>query len=207
MSTENLAWVLPRPARSKYKGAFPLHFETKLRRLYESPALVLQPFGGKAEWGIRCDVNFSVKPRVVCDAHALPFADNSIDFVLVDPPYSNEESQEIYGTKKLKPMTYIKEASRVCKPLGHIALYHKLMLPRPPQTVFSRRIFVGTRVWHLPRICGVFQKYPCQHGNTAEDCKECWEAFAPHNKKMQLTKPARDGQLPLPAISLRGFGN
>ena len=85
---ENIAWVLPRPAKSRYRGAFPLHFEKKLLQLYDMPALVLQPFGGKAEYGLRCDINPEVVPDTVCDAHALPFADNSIDFLLVYPPYS-----------------------------------------------------------------------------------------------------------------------
>lgn len=193
MATENIAWVLPRPSKSKYKGSFPLHFETKLFRMYD-PKVILQPFGGMAEFGTRCDISIGVFPDVVCDSHSLPFDNNSIDFVLVDPPYSNEEAKEIYSTPKLKPMTYIREASRVCKPLGYVALYHKLMLPRPPQTVYDKRIFIGTRVWHLSRICTVFQKYPCTHGNVDEDCHECHAEFTCHLTSNALDQPTAEGK-------------
>lgn len=177
MAIENMAWVLPRPAKSKYKGAVPLHFEKKLFGLYDNPHHILQPFGGMGQFGLIADIKLEVKPNIVSDAHALPFPANTFDFVFVDPPYSNEESVKMYGTGKLRPLTYIREASRVCKPFGFIALYHKLMLPRPPQTIYHRRIFVGTRIWHTARICTIFQKYPCSHGNICEDCKICWESF------------------------------
>ena len=59
-------WWLPRPSKSKYKGSFPLHFEAKLFRLYPSYR-ILQPFGGKATQGERCDINPDVKPDYICD--------------------------------------------------------------------------------------------------------------------------------------------
>jgi len=184
MAVENLAWVLPRPAKSKYKGAFPLHFEKRLLRLYGNPNLILHPFGGMAEFGIRADLKIEVRPDVLADAHRLPFLSDTFDFVLVDPPYSDEEAQDLYGTAKLRPLTYIREASRVCKPLGFVALYHKLMLPRPPQTAYHRRIFIGTRVWHTARICTIFVKYPCHHGNTCEDCEFCYAEFEDGNLRL-----------------------
>jgi SAM-dependent methyltransferase len=158
MSIENLAWVLPRPRKHKYKGGFPLHFEKKLLRLYGNPDKVLHPFGGHAECGVRCDVRPEVNPDYLCDAHAMPFEDESFDFVILDPPYSDLESKEIYGTGKLHPRKYVKEAVRVLKTGGYIAIYHKYMFPRPDGTQYDRRIFVGLRVSHTPRICCIFKK-------------------------------------------------
>ena len=168
MPIENIVWILPRPRKSKYPGGFPLHFEKKLLRLYDNPKLILHPFGGHAEFGIRCDIRTShelkdgrvipINPDVVCDAHNLPFSNNTFDFVIVDPPYSNEESAEMYKTGKLFPSKYVVESVRVCKPGGYIALYHKVMLPRPKGTFYDRRVFVGTRNWHKPRICCIFRK-------------------------------------------------
>lgn len=177
MTTENIAWVLPRPSKSKYAGSFPLHFEIKLLRLYDMPEKILQPFGGMAEHGLRLDIKPEIVPDIVGDGHKLPFAANVFDFVLVDPPYSNEEAKQLYNTGTLSPKMYTREAVRVCKIGGYVALYHKLMLPRPPQTIYDKRIFVGTRTWHLARICTVFRKYPCIHGNTDSDCKECYEKY------------------------------
>lgn len=171
---ESLCWCLPRPSKSKYPGSFPLHFEKRLLRLYGEPELVLHPFGGKAEYGTRCDVVEETQPDVWADAHQLPFASGAFDFVIVDPPYSNDESKKLYGTKKLSPGKYSAEAARVCKPGGFIALYHKLLLPRPVGTVLHRRVVVVTRVYHLARICCVFYKYPCDH-DVEGDCDSCME--------------------------------
>jgi hypothetical protein len=161
----NYTWVLPRPRRNKYKGGFPLHFEQKLIKLLykEHPKnlniKILHPFGGCAEYGKRVDILSSTKPDYIGDAHDLNFIkSNSWDLVIVDPPYSNELSKELYGTGKLHYSKYISEAVRVCKIGGYIAMYHIVMTPRPDFTDLFCRIFVGTRVWHKPRICQVFSK-------------------------------------------------
>ena len=150
-------WYLPRPNGTKYRGSFPLHFEKRLFRTYK-PRLILQPFGGKSEYGIRLDINPEIKPDIVGDAHFLPFADNSFDFVLCDPPYSNDLSGKLYKTGPVKDGLYIKEAVRVCKLGGFLALYHWVMQPRPKGTRYDRIIVIITRIRHHARFCCVFQK-------------------------------------------------
>ncbi len=78
--------------------------------------------------------------------------------VIVDPPYSDKLSREVYGTGKLKYYTYVNEAVRVTKPGGYIALYHVMLLPRPPGAAYHRRIMIAIRLWHRPRVCNVFRK-------------------------------------------------
>ena len=167
-------WYLPRPRRKdKYPGGFPLHFEKKLFEMYKFPNNeILQPFGGKAEYGIRCDVKSDLKygakgesyiigkeqPDIVCDAHNLPFPDNSFSFVLLDPPYSNEESKRLYGTGKLHPNQFIREAVRVCKFGGYIAIYGTRLAARPKGTTYNKIICILTRVNHQARICIIFKK-------------------------------------------------
>ena len=158
-------WVLPRPRRNRYKGGFPLHFEKKLWRLLGEPLKVLHPFGGAAEIGDRVDVVASTKPTWVGDAHRLDFIkSNTYDCVVLDPPYNDEKSAALYGTGKLRYGTYVKEAVRVCKPEGFIAIYHWVMTPRPDGCKFVRRLVILTRVWHRPRVCCVFQKEPIAGG-------------------------------------------
>jgi hypothetical protein len=65
-----ITWTLPRPAKSKYKGAFPLYFEANLLQLLGWPEKVLHPFGSMAEYGTRVDINPDVHPDVLGDAHA-----------------------------------------------------------------------------------------------------------------------------------------
>ena len=153
-------WFLPRPNGTKYVGSFPLHFEKRLFQIYK-PHLILQPFGGKAEYGLRMDINPDVGPDVVGDAHSMPFADNSFDFVLCDPPYSLDLSGRLYKTGDIREKEYIKEAVRVCKLGGYVGLYHWVMQPRPKGTRYDRVIVIITRIRHHARFCCVFQKVVC----------------------------------------------
>ena len=155
---DTLAWVLPRPRKNYYPGGFPLWFEQKLIKLYGNPARILHPFGGAAEYGTRVDIKSETEPHVVADAHSLPFADNSFNLVICDPPYSNELSKSVYGTGKIIYKKWVAEAVRVCKVGGHVAVYHFKMLPRPEGTTYHRRIFLGVRIWHHLRCVGIFQK-------------------------------------------------
>ena len=151
-SMETLAWVLPRPRMSAlYRGGFPLWFEQKLLKLldcYENGKKVLHVFGGKAEYGMRIDMNISVEPDVVADAHQLPFASNTFDLVIGDPPYTNELSASLYGTGKIKYKRWSEEAVRVSKPGGFVVVYHFKMLPCPKGASYHKRILLAVRVHH-----------------------------------------------------------
>jgi SAM-dependent methyltransferase len=120
----------------------------------------LQPFGGRAELGIRCDLDPSLEPDHVCDAHDLPFPDESFDCVILDPPYSDEEARELYAANlpKLRPSVYTKEAVRVLKRGGWLVVYGDREPRRPPCCNHHSRILVVLRPGHRPRICMVFQK-------------------------------------------------
>jgi hypothetical protein len=47
-------------------------------------------FGGKADFGVRLDIDAAVKPDVIGDAWLPPFAKDSFDCVVLDPPYIGE---------------------------------------------------------------------------------------------------------------------
>lgn len=159
MTVPRELWYLPRPRRAnKYRGGFPAHFEKKLFELYPSEK-ILQPFGGLAEYGLRVDKNPDVLPDYIGDAHNLVmFEDDSFDFVLCDPPYSDALSGKLYQTTGLIWKQWVAEAVRVAKPNGYVAIYHALMSPRPNGTSFDRIIVVITRIFHLARICCIFKK-------------------------------------------------
>ena len=110
--------------------------------------------------GIRMDLKKEVNPDVLGNAHDLPFKDESFWLVLCDPPYSDEEARKLYGTPKLIFRTWAREAIRVLKKGGVLILYHKLLLPNPDpnELLLVKRVFVGHRTWHVPRIALVFRK-------------------------------------------------
>lgn len=152
-------WVLPRPRPDAYVGSFPLHFERKLWRLLGQPERVLHPFGGLAEIGDSVDLNETTTPTWVGDAHDLHWLeDESYDLVVLDPPYSDEEAEWLYGTPPLKPGRYIGEAVRVCRVGGHVCVYQVKQPARPKGTKLVRRIVILTRTGHAPRVCFVFEK-------------------------------------------------
>lgn len=170
-----LVWTLPRPAKSRYKGSFPLYFEQNLQQLLGYPDRVLHPFGGMAEIGVRVDLNPVLEPDVIGDAHALPFEDESFDCVILDPPYSDEEAADLYETPKLRPGAYTKEAVRVLAEGGWLVVYTDREPSRPPRCNHAIRIVIVLRPGHRSRTCMVFQKrkpgmphYGTEPGETTE---------------------------------------
>lgn len=67
-------------------GPFPPQVRRYLRE-YCSEKSVLHLFGGKADFGIRMDVDALTRPDVIGDAFLPPFAKDSFDVVILDPPY------------------------------------------------------------------------------------------------------------------------
>lgn len=167
-------WVLPRPRKDCYVGSFPLHFEQRLIRAVglDPKSIgglfgpkVLHPFGGLAEYGDTVDLNATTTPTWVGDAHDLHWiSDNEYDLVVLDPPYSDAEAEWLYGTPKLRRAEYTREALRVLKPGGHLAVY-QIKQPSTPKgpnrervCELVRRIVVLTRAGHAPRVCFIYQK-------------------------------------------------
>jgi len=138
-----------------------LYFEDRLLDLLRIPksAKILHPFGGKAQYGTRVDINPETNPDIVGDAHNLVMiADNSYDLVILDPPYSDAYSERLYATKGVKFKKYTAEAVRVCKEGGYIVMYHYLATPPVSKTRLIKRIFIETRVWHKLRCVHIHIK-------------------------------------------------
>ena len=102
------------------------------------------------------DINPEVNPDVVGDAHDLPFEDNSFEVAVCDPPYSDEESAELYGTGPIKRKLWMQEAVRVAS--QYVVTYHVRLQPRPKGTFLVRVIVVLTKPDHAARICQVWRK-------------------------------------------------
>lgn len=55
---------------------------------------VVHFFGGKADFGLRMDIDPDTNPDVIADAYLPPFARDSFDVVILDPPYHQMRQQE-----------------------------------------------------------------------------------------------------------------
>lgn len=166
---KNLAWFLPRPKPDHYKGGMPLYAEKWLLQLAQDilnePHLprVLNLFCGMNTAGFRIDIKEEVAPDLVADAHKftedLP-PDAEFDVILADPPYSTEEAKEIYGTPKLNYKKWTAECDKVLRKGGLLIVYHKYIMPNPNPEKYEvvKRVFLGNRTYHLPRVAIYFRK-------------------------------------------------
>ncbi len=172
---KNIAWFLPRPKPDHYKGGMPLYCEEWLVELagdilgIDTPD-ILNLFCGMNKFGFRIDINDEVNPHLIADAH--DFADHfsskpTFDVIIADPPYSKEEADELYGTPPLKYKVWTAECDKVLKDKGLLIVYHKYVMPNPNPESYSvvKRVFIGNRTYHVPRIAIYFQKgkkYECR---------------------------------------------
>lgn len=164
-NVSNLVWVLPRPRADHYPGGFPLYFESKLLRLLQLQpgSRVLHPFAGMAEYGVRVDLDPSVKPDCVANAESLPFRDNTFDLVICDPPYTDGLAKTLYDAPGPRLSRYGKEAVRVCREFGFVCLYHWYMMPRLAGTALRTRVIILQRTWGRPRVATICQKNTAYH--------------------------------------------
>lgn len=161
----NLAWFLPRPKPDRYKGGMPLYCEDWLVALAKD-ILGFQPeilniFCGMNKHGFRVDIKPEVNPDLVCDAHELSSHINRrFDLIIADPPYSTDEAREIYGTPPLKYKKWTGECANLLNPGGLLIVYHKYVMPNPDPEIFvvEKRVFIGNRTMHLPRVAIYFRK-------------------------------------------------
>ena len=174
---KNLAWFLPRPKPDHYKGGMPLYCEEWLIELaknlywgsggkgfYDDEIKILNLFCGMNKRGVRVDINPEVKPDYCLDAHTFTRHDilgkMKFEFILADPPYSDGEAKELYGTPKLNYKKWTSECDKVLVYNGLLCVYHKYIMPNPNPEKYEvvKRVFIGNRTYHLPRVAIYFRK-------------------------------------------------
>lgn len=163
---KNLAWFLPRPKPDHYKGGMPLYAEEWCMQLAKDimgkeDISILNLFCGMNKLGYRVDIKEEVHPDLVADAHEVSkHITSTFDVIFADPPYSTEEAKEIYGTPKLNYKKWTAECTKLLNPGGLLIVYHKYLMPNPNPNVYEveKRVFIGNRPYHLPRVAVYFRK-------------------------------------------------
>lgn len=101
---------------------------------------------------VRVDVRPEVKPTHCEDARHTSLPDDEFDCVIVDPPYSRDLAQKLYGTEDVYSSVnmFAKEAGRICAP-GGLVITLTYEVPR------------RVKDCDLEACCGVYQAINVAH--------------------------------------------
>jgi len=165
---KNIAWFLPRPKPDHYKGGMPLYCEKwlidlSMDILNVEQVRLMNVFCGMNKYGVRVDLNKKIKPDFCVDVHKMSDiipTNGKFDVILADPPYSNEESKELYNTPGLNYKKWTSECDKFLKVGGLLIIYHKYVMPNPDPNKYevAKRVFIGNRTYHPPRVAIYFRK-------------------------------------------------
>ncbi len=156
------------PPNNGYPGAFPRGLISRIRkRWWGKKRLWLFSGSFKDPEGITVDIKPELRPDVVADCQYLPFKDESFDFVMLDPPYSEEEAQRLYNLPYCNMLKVMNEAARVCRSGGYVLLLHRLIpFHHPENGPHFRRLIVKAIIavymiagWTNIRALTVWEKY------------------------------------------------
>lgn len=145
-------------------GQYPRGFVDRiLRELSLRPSDVLHVCSGalsrtSARGSFRVDVRRRAAPDVIADGRRLPFADGAFGAVFVDPPYSVEYAEELYGVEYPRPSHLLREAARVVRPLGYIGMLHYLVCTPPPGCSLRRVLGVTQGLGYRIRAWVEYQR-------------------------------------------------
>lgn len=119
-------WVLG-PNKTGYPGGFPSGLINSIkRRWWGADRLWLFSGSFRDASGTTLDIKTETGADVCCDASTLPFVDETFDFVMADPPYSEQEARKLYDLPYCNIVTVLNEMARVCRPGGHILFLHRI---------------------------------------------------------------------------------
>lgn len=143
-------------------GGYPKRF---LERAFETlgvtdPEAVLHLCSGSMRSGITVDIRPETSPKIVADCRAVPLPDESVRWIMADPPYAESYAENLYGTGKSypKPGEILKESARLLVPGGRVGLLHFMvpMVRRPLRLLGVYGVTTGSG--YAIRAWSVFEK-------------------------------------------------
>ncbi len=102
-----------------------------------------------------------MQPTVIADVRSLPFANESFDWIMADPPYSEEYARNLYGTGTVYPTpgSILSEATRVLRNGGRIGILH-FQVPMSRKPLSLVQVYgVTTGAGYAIRAWSVFEKH------------------------------------------------
>ncbi len=150
-------WSLHLPV-NKYYGIFPRGFVKKVEEL----GVVKEPFvhlcSGTSDWGsYRFDINKESQATHIQDARNTGLPDEFAEFVMLDPYYTEADFGKV-GQDYVSVYDFLKEAMRICKVGGHIAVLHTIPPKKPKGTKLVNLVAISMGPDRQFRCFQVFQK-------------------------------------------------
>lgn len=118
---------------------------------------VLHLFGGRADFGVRMDIDPIVRPDVIADAWLPPFGQGSFEVVLLDPPY-------VYLNSKEKNALLL-QAAWISREL--VVWFHTMWIDWVPNADMERFWFVAPGNMAACRVLAFFRVRPGQRDPVA----------------------------------------
>ena len=108
--------------------------------------------------GIRVDIRPDARPDFVADGRKLPFRDGEHAAVMIDPPYTAEYAKSLYGIDYPLPSHLLREAARVVRPGGRIALVHYITAKPVDGTRFVKAFGLSTGFDMPMRAVSIYER-------------------------------------------------
>lgn len=150
--------LAPEPVFGAYPKGF-LHWA--LRQLRCAPSEVLHVCAGMLgrTAGVSVDVRPAARPSICADGRVLPFRDSHFGGVLLDPPYSVEYAEGLYGCEYPRPSHLLAESARVARPGAILGMLHFLVPQLPPDCRLLSVHGVTTGLGYRIRAFTLYQKH------------------------------------------------
>jgi hypothetical protein len=140
-------WIMGNDYRvkSSYYGGYPAGYLKRVRALFPDKKRTLHLFSGKVDLalfpGDTVDINPDLNPTYVDDAQTLEAVPlENYDLVLVDPPYSVEDSRH-YGTTMISRNRVLRALQRVSS--GTHIVWLDQVLPMYRKDTFAQEAAIG----------------------------------------------------------------
>ena len=141
-----------------YYGTFPEGFIKKVIGLgiVSSPSVNL--CSGVSDFcDVRVDINGHSNNTLTKDARDTGLPNEYANFVMLDPYYSKEDFEKV-GQKYISVYDFLKEAYRITKKGGYIAVLHNRPPRKPKDTILTHLIAISVGPDRLLRCLQVFRK-------------------------------------------------
>jgi SAM-dependent methyltransferase len=108
----------------------------------DDPGKVLHLCSGSVVTGTTVDIRPEMNPSIIADCRNTKLPPSSYDWILADPPYSEEWAENLYKTGKdyPKPKQIVCEAERLLKPGGLLGIMH-FQVPFPTNGMKIIRVY------------------------------------------------------------------